>query len=280
MKRYDDAIVVVTGASSGIGRRLAIDFAHRGGTVVGVARRESLLQELRDELRRSRDANDTVVCDVGNTDAFTEMLDGVMTRFGRIDVLVNNAGIEQPTPVVGAAMDLRPYRHMLDVNFLGAVAGTLAVVPGMLARGSGVIANVSSDVVRAPEPRESAYAATKAALSAFTESVAHEVASKGVHVHVIYPGMGADGDGHVGHRTWGSAAAQAGAAHRDRGIRAGAGPSGWSAHRDQCRVAATPCANQPCDFAEDLSTRDTPGHCARKHPVTRSQPFLHGTYMP
>ena len=112
-----------------------------------------------------------------------------MTRFGRIDVLVNNAGIEQPTPVVGAAMDLRPYRHMLDVNFLGAVAGTLAVLPGMLARGSGVIANVSSDVVRAPEPRESAYAATKAALSAFTESVAHEVASKGVHVHVIYPGL-------------------------------------------------------------------------------------------
>jgi short-subunit dehydrogenase len=103
-------------------------------------------------------------------------------------VLVNNAAIEQPTPVTEGVVDLSAFEQMISVNFLGAVTGTLAVLPAMLARGSGIVANVASDVVRAPEPRESAYAASKAALAAFSESVAHEVADRGVHVHVVYPG--------------------------------------------------------------------------------------------
>jgi len=68
------------------------------------------------------------------------------------------------------------------------VAGTLAVIPGMIERGWGVVVNVSSDTARAPEPKQGAYAASKAAISAFSESVAHEVAPRGVHVHVLYPG--------------------------------------------------------------------------------------------
>src|SRR5205085_2748844 len=74
-----------------------------------------------------------------------------------------------------------------DVNFFGLVAGTLAVLPGMLDRRSGVVVNVASDSARAPEPGQGAYAATKAAIAAFSESVAHEVADRGVHVHVLYP---------------------------------------------------------------------------------------------
>jgi short-subunit dehydrogenase len=77
---------------------------------------------------------------------------------------------------------------VFDVNFFSTVTGTLAVLPGMLARGRGAIVNVSSDSARAPEPRQGAYAASKAAISAFSESIAHEVASAGVHVHVLYPG--------------------------------------------------------------------------------------------
>jgi short-subunit dehydrogenase len=79
------------------------------------------------------------------------------------------------------------YLRIFDVNFFGVVAGTLAVLPGMLARRSGIVVNVSSDSARAPEPRHGAYAASKAAVSAFTETVAHEVADRGVHVHVFYP---------------------------------------------------------------------------------------------
>jgi short-subunit dehydrogenase len=73
------------------------------------------------------------------------------------------------------------------VNVFGVMAGTLAVLPGMLARGSGIVVNVSSDSARAPEPGHGAYSSSKAAVAAFTEAVAHEVAPKGVHVHTLYP---------------------------------------------------------------------------------------------
>ncbi len=89
-------------------------------------------------------------------------------------------------PVPGGDDDT--VRQVFDVNFFAAVTGILAVVPGMVERGWGVVVNVSSDTARAPEPRQGAYAASKAAISAFSESVAHEVAGRGVHVHVLYPG--------------------------------------------------------------------------------------------
>ena len=105
---------------------------------------------------------------------------------GPVDILVNNAGVDLMLPVPGG--DGKTVRQVFDINFFATVAGTLAVVPGMVERGWGVVVNVSSDTARAPEPRQGAYAASKAAISAFSESVAHEVAARGVHVHVLYPG--------------------------------------------------------------------------------------------
>lgn len=185
MKRYDGAIAVVTGASSGIGRRLALDLAQRGATVVGLARRAELLAELEEKLKGVTSASSTQVCDVGDADAYRGTLGDIEREHGRIDVLVNDAGIEQLTPVEEGPSDA--YRRIFDVNFFGVVTGTLTVVPGMLARRSGIIVNVSSDSARAPEARHGAYAASKAAVSAFTETVAHEVADRGIHVHVLYP---------------------------------------------------------------------------------------------
>ncbi len=177
---------MVTGASSGIGRAVALTLADRGALVVGLARRQTLLDELADELsRRSRDSS-TRVCDVSDAGTYRDTLADIERDHGHVDVLVNNAGVDLILQVPGGDDDT--VREVFDVNFFSTVAGTLAVLPGMVRRRSGVVVNVSSDSARAPEPGQGAYAASKAAVSAFSESAAHEVAPYGVHVHVLYPG--------------------------------------------------------------------------------------------
>jgi short-subunit dehydrogenase len=185
LRRFDDEVAVVTGASSGIGRRVAVDLASRGATVIGLARREQLLGSLEAEMLAHSSTSSARVCDLSHVEAFQAVLAEIASSHGRIDLLVNNAGTEQPTPAEAGFSDA--YRRIFEVNFFAAVAGTFAVLPGMLARGSGVVVNVSSDNARAPEPRSGAYSASKAALSAFSEAIAHEVAGRGVQVHVLYP---------------------------------------------------------------------------------------------
>jgi len=183
--RYDDKVAVITGASSGIGRRVALDLAGRGATVFGLARRGGLLAELEGQLKALTPGSSTRVCDVGDSAGYRAVLAEIEGQNGRIDVLINNAGIEEVTRAEEGRYET--YRRIFDVNFFGVVDGTLTVLTGMLARRSGIIVNVSSDSARAPEPGHGAYAASKAAVSAFTESVAHEVADRGVNVHVFYP---------------------------------------------------------------------------------------------
>ncbi len=176
----------MTGASSGIGHAVALTLADRGASVIGLARRRPLLDELAEELSQRSTGSSTRVCDVSDTETYRGTLADIERDHGHIDVLVNNAGVDLILRVPGG--DDGTVREVFDVNFFSTVAGTLAVLPGMVSRRSGVVVNVSSDSARAPEPGQGAYAASKAAVSAFSESAAHEVAPYGVHVHVLYPG--------------------------------------------------------------------------------------------
>jgi uncharacterized protein len=186
VRRYDGQVAVVTGASSGLGRRLAVELAGRGATVVGIARRQALLDDLAAELRSHTPSSRTVACDVADADAYRAVLADVESTDGKVDVLIAAAAVESETHVPGA--DLEAFRTTIDVNFFGVVTGTLAVVPGMVSRRHGVVVNVSSDSARAPAPGGAAYAASKAAVSAFSEAVAMDVTDRGVHVYVLYPG--------------------------------------------------------------------------------------------
>src|SRR4051812_23209465 len=124
MKRYDGQLSVVTGASSGIGRALARNLAMRGATVVGIARRRELLETLHDELRARAPRSDVRVCDVADTDSFVRTLQEIERQYGAIDILINDAGIELPTPVMDRGPDIDAYRRLMNVNYLGTVAGT------------------------------------------------------------------------------------------------------------------------------------------------------------
>ena len=161
---------------------MAVDFAGAGAHVVAVARRQHLLEDL---VKEAPGACEAAACDVGDTEAFEQLLLDVMERLGGIDVLVNNAATDPGVRLRDITVE--DYRRTFDVNYFAAVAGTLAVLPHMLERGSGIVVNVSSDGGRLPSPGPGAYPSTKAALSAFTESVSFRVERQGVRLHVVYP---------------------------------------------------------------------------------------------
>ena len=159
-----------------------------------------------------------------------------------IDVLVNNAGIDLMLAASNGELDT--VQRVFDVNFFGTVAGTLAVLPGMVQRQSGIVVNVSSDSARAPEPGQGAYAASKAAISAFSESVAHEVGPSG-YVFTCSTRAGCP-------RPWDCRAMRtvarfppAGSAHGGRCGGPGCRPNGGAENRHQRGVAAAPGAHGP-----------------------------------
>jgi NAD(P)-dependent dehydrogenase (short-subunit alcohol dehydrogenase family) len=183
--RYAGRVAVVTGASRGLGAQLCRDLAHAGAVVVGLARNTELLEELEIELQKDSPDSGVIACDVADTGALRDALQSVAATKGPIDVLVNNAAVDPGVRL--ADISETDFRRTFDVNFFAPVAATLAVKDGMAGRGHGIIVNVSSDGGRLPSPGPGAYPSSKAALSAFSESVSFRLGPKGVHVHMVYP---------------------------------------------------------------------------------------------
>jgi len=183
---YRGKVAVVTGASAGLGRRLALDLASAGAVVVGVARREERLQALVDQMRRHSPESSYRVCDLSDAASFVGLLEQVEEEHSRIDILTNIAGVGgiiRTEPTTAASL-----RSIMEVNFIAPVAGMVTVLPGMRERRFGAIANMSSDDGRAPGPGAADYSASKAALSAATESLSYEARPDGVFLHTVYPG--------------------------------------------------------------------------------------------
>lgn len=179
-------MVVVTGASSGIGRHATLAFARRGARVVAVARRRGRLESLMEECRASaRDAG-FLAGDLGKRDFAEHVVSETVSRYGRLDVLVNNAAIPKHKPVYATSPE--EVEEVLRINFLSAVWLTLAALPTMVRAGEGFIVNVSSFAAHVVPPREAVYAASKAALTAFSEGLWSDLHGTGVHVGLVTPG--------------------------------------------------------------------------------------------
>jgi short-subunit dehydrogenase len=181
---YEDARIVLTGASSGIGADLAVRLARRGSRLLLVARRKDVLADVATQCNGRAEVHAADLTD-------TVQVDGLLARveedFGGADVLVNNAGA--PCRVRADRLAYSDVETAVHLNYLTPVKLTLGLLPGMLGRGHGRLVFVSSVAGRLPAPRESAYVGSKFAMTGFAEVLAMDLQDTGIKVHVVCPGV-------------------------------------------------------------------------------------------
>ncbi|HWM63133.1 MAG TPA: SDR family oxidoreductase, partial [Solirubrobacterales bacterium] len=179
-------VVLITGASSGIGKATAIKVADAGATVLLVARSAEKLEETKAEIETAGGVAHIHRCDLSEIEDVERMAEEVLAYHGQVDILVNNAG-RSIRRSVGLAYDrFHDYERTIQLNYLGAVRLILALLPSMRERKSGHIINISSIGTQTNPPRFSAYVASKAALDAFGRVIASEVFDDGVHITTIH----------------------------------------------------------------------------------------------
>ena len=178
---------MITGASSGIGRGLALELARRSARVGLIARRADALAELVREIEAANGKAIALPADVMDEDSLRTAADRLRSTFGPIDVLVANAGVG--ATVDGAELKGSTVAGVINVNVLGAANSVEAVVPEMVKRGSGQLVVISSLAAYRGLPKSAAYCASKAAVSAFFESLRLDLQPRGIDVTIIHPGF-------------------------------------------------------------------------------------------
>ncbi len=184
MRALDGKVIIVTGASRGIGAAAAAALATAGATVVLTARDGKLTEQVARSIGGSTTAR---ACDVANYAAFEHLVEETTARFGRLDGLINNAGVIEPIATI-ADSDPAVWSRNIHINLTGAYHAVRAVLPVMLAAGTGTIVNVSSGAAIRPLEGWSAYCSAKAGLHMLTRAIALETASKGIRVFGFQPG--------------------------------------------------------------------------------------------
>ena len=182
-----DRIAIVSGIGPGMGRDISLAFAREGAHVVLAARRQATLEEVAAEVRALGRRALCVATDIAQAQQCQQLAAAAQREFGRIDILVNNAfmgGIEEPIERV----DMSAWRRLFDVNVMGSVQLSQAVVPTMKAQGGGTIIMINSMSMRIIEPCFGGYAASKAALITAAQTLARELGPYGIRVNSVVPG--------------------------------------------------------------------------------------------
>jgi NAD(P)-dependent dehydrogenase (short-subunit alcohol dehydrogenase family) len=179
-------IVLITGASSGIGKATAVKVADAGATVLLVARSVDKLEETKEEIVAAGGAAHIHRCDLSDMEDIERMAEEVLAYHGHVDILVNNAGRSIRRSVALSYDRFHDYERTIQLNYLGAVRLILALLPAMRARKQGHIIDISSIGTQTNPPRFSAYVASKAALDAFGRVIASEVKDDGIHITTIH----------------------------------------------------------------------------------------------
>jgi dehydrogenase/reductase SDR family member 7B len=181
-----DKVVIITGASSGIGKALALEMSRRGAIVVLAARSAGKLAELEGHLTTAGGSVLTVTADVSKEADCRRLIDQTVEQFGRIDILVNNAGISMRA--IFEQVDLAVLRQLMDVNFWGTVCCTKFALPYLL-KSRGSVIGVSSIAGFKGLPGRTGYSASKFAMQGFLETLRIENLKKGLHVMIACPGF-------------------------------------------------------------------------------------------
>ena len=186
MARLTGKVAIVTGAAQGIGRAIAIRLADEGAKVALADIQLDSAEQAAAEIRRGGAAAIAVALDVTNLDQAIAAADRVERELGPIDILVNNAGWDVVLPFVESTPEL--WDKVIAINFRGVLNCCKAVAPRMQSRGTGKIVSISSDAARVGSSGEAVYAGCKAAIIAFSKTLARELAANRINVNVVCPG--------------------------------------------------------------------------------------------
>lgn len=183
----EQRVALVTGASRGIGKAIALRLAREGRRVVLVSRSEGPLTEVKAEIESTGGSAACVAVDVGDAAAWQSAVEGVIEREGRLDILVNNAGITKDN--LALRMTNEDFMRVLEVNLVSAFVSCRAAARAMMRNRFGRIVNIGSTSGVVGNPGQANYAAAKAGLAGMTKSLARELGGKGITANVVAPGF-------------------------------------------------------------------------------------------
>ncbi len=186
MFNLENKIAVVTGASRGIGKTTSELFSKSGAHVVCIARNVEKIKDLVNSISKNGNSASYIGCDINDGDLFQNSIKSIINDYGKIDILINNAGITRDSLVL--RMKDHQWDDVLNTNLKGAFYGTKSVLRSMIKNKYGRIINITSIVGLQGNSGQSNYSASKAGLIGFSQSVAKEVASRGITINCIAPG--------------------------------------------------------------------------------------------